>query len=552
MGTPVVAATAEWVLCPRCRAAVFASRLERELRVCPDCGEHLRMTAGQRLAALFDEGSARSLDADLGDPDPLEFHDTMPYPQRRSAAREATGLSEAVLCASGTIDGHPVVAAVMDFRFLGGSLGCAVGELVTRAGETALRRRTPLLIVSASGGARMQEGAWSLLQMAKTSQMLGQLDAAGIPVLSLVTDPTFGGVAASYATLADIIVAEPGARLGFAGPRVIEQTMKQPLPARFQTAEALLDKGFVDIRCPRGELRALLGRLLGLLRAPDLTVLSRESPTVTEPEGLPERDPWQAVQQAREISRPTALDYAGLAFDDFVELHGDRLGKDCPALIGGLARIGSVSLVLLGTQKGHTAAELAGRNFGMASPAGYRKAARLMRLAAKLRLPVVSLIDTPGAYPGVEAEQHGQAFAIAENLRLMAGLPVPTVAVVLGEGGSGGALALAVADRVLMCSGAVYSVISPEGCAAILWRDAAAAPEAARALRMDARQLLRMGLVDGVIPEPEGGAQADHLAAANRLRDAVAAALAELPAAELLERRHRRFRRIGAPDPARA
>ncbi|MEU1752753.1 acetyl-CoA carboxylase carboxyltransferase subunit alpha/beta [Micromonospora matsumotoense] len=535
-----------WTLCPGCRTVQLGSRLRRGLWVCPDCGRHLQITAAQRLDALFDPDSVELVDSPLTDTDPLEFSDTEPYPRRRERARRSTGIREAMVLATGTIRGRPLVAAVADFRFLGGSMGVAVGDLLARAAEIALTRRVPLLMVTASGGARMQEGVLSLMQMARTAQALTRLDAAGILTISLVTDPTFGGVAASYATLADVILAEPGARLGFAGPRVIEQVLGQPLPTGFQTAEALHRQGHLDLVCPRGEQRAILARLLALT-APE-TPVERTGPNdagiVTDPDALRPEDPWRSVRRARDIMRPTTADYAARVFTDFLELHGDRLAKDCPAIIGGPARLAGRTVMLIGTQKGHTAAELSGRQFGMASPAGYRKAARLMRLAAKLGVPVVTLVDTPGAHAGIEAEAHGQALAIADNLRVLAELPVPVVAVITGEGGSGGALALAVADRVLMLAHAVYSVISPEGCAAILWNNAAEAPRAATALRVGARDLLRLGVVDGVIPEPGEGAQTDHGTAAELVRTALIATLAELGDLSPGERRRHRFRRF--------
>ncbi|MFC6087552.1 acetyl-CoA carboxylase carboxyl transferase subunit alpha, partial [Sphaerisporangium aureirubrum] len=259
-------------------------------------------------------------------------------------------------------------------------------------------------------------------------------------------------------------------------------------------------------------------------------------------------DPWQAVALARDPGRPTTLDYAACLLDDFQRLRGDRVSGDCPAIVAGLGIADGVPVMLIGHQKGHDTRQLVASNFGMASPAGFRTAARLMTLAGKLGVPVVTLIDTPGAYAGVEAEAGGQAHAIAANLRLMARLPVPVVAVVTGEGGSGGALALGVADRVLALSNAVYSVISPEGCAAILWRDPAAAPKAAAALRLGAADLLRYGVVDGVIPEPEGGAHRDPALTGRRVRAAVTAALHELiplDAAALVAARHRRYRRFG-------
>jgi len=551
--------TVDWTLCPACRSVTWAARLAREAGVCPSCGHHHPVPARERLVGLLDEGSVETLPSATSVDDPLSFVDAVAYPARLRSARTATGLTDAVLCARGRIHGAPVVLAVMEFRFMGGSLGSAVGEALTAAAEVALRERTPLVIVTASGGARMQEGAIALMQMAKVSQALGQLDEAGILTVSVITDPTYGGVAASFATRCDVIIAEPGARLGFAGPRVIEQTIGERLPEGFQTAEFLLQHGAIDLVAARRSLRPVLGTLLSIASRRPVTRFDpgtdgaqRSGPAIIrDPAQLADTEPWAAVRRARDLRRPTTTDYFDRMLDDFVELHGDRIGADCPAVVGGVGRIDGRPVVAIGHQKGHDARELAKRRFGMPSPAGYRKAARLMRLAAKLGLPVLTLVDTPGAHPGVAAEEQGQAAAIAENLVLMSGLPVPVVTVVTGEGGSGGALALAVANSVLACANATYSVISPEGCAAILWRDPAAAPAAAAALRMDPRSLLRLGVVDGVVPEPPDGAEADHDDAADRLRAAVVTVLTELSTwdpARLVAERRQRFRRFGLPD----
>jgi acetyl-CoA carboxylase carboxyl transferase subunit beta len=547
---PTAAEDTDWLVCPGCHQLIYRKRLDHNLKVCPGCGRHHRLTAPERLAQLLDPDSAEPIEVPSRLRDPLEFVDSEPYRQRWAAARDRTGLPEAAIVAAGRIQGQPVVAVVMDFRFLGGSLGAGVGEVVTAAADLALRRRVPLLLVTASGGARMQEGALALMQMVKTSQALGQLDEAGILTVSLVTDPTYGGVAASFATLADVIIAEPGARLGFAGPRVIAQTIRQTLPTGFQTAEFLLARGLIDAVGPRHALRSVLGRTLGVggRRGRDSGVNAADA-VLTDGAYLPEVQAWEAVKRARNLQRPTTLDYLSRVFEDFLELRGDRVSGDCAAVVGGLARLAGMPVVVIGHQKGRTAAELITRNYGMPEPAGYRKAARLCRLAAKLGLPVITFVDTPGAYPGITAEEAGQAIAVAESIRLMAGLPVPIISVVTGEGGSGGALALAVADRVLMCAGAVYSVISPEGCAAILWNDPAAAPRAAEALQLDARRLLDAGLVDGVIPEPPGGAQTDHRAAAALVHDALVVALRRLVAsnpARLVASRRRKFSRFGS------
>jgi acetyl-CoA carboxylase carboxyl transferase beta subunit/acetyl-CoA carboxylase carboxyl transferase alpha subunit len=540
---------AQWVCCGGCRGLIYGRRLERNLHVCPDCGRHHPLTAHQRITQLLDPRSVTLLDFAVPVGDPLNFVDTVPYLERVRAAQQSTGLAEAVVCGRGTIQGHQLVIAVLDFRFLGGSLGAAVGELLLRAADVALADRVPLLIVSASGGARMQEGAIALMQMARVIQALRRLDEAGVLTVSLVTDPTFGGVAASFATACDVIIAEPGARLGFAGPRVIKQTIMQDLPDGFQTAEYLRAHGLIDLVLPRAQLRDALARLLNPGgRGPGRTPVSPARSVIRDPAELPSRDPWEAVRRARGLHRPTTLDYVSRVVDDFVELHGDRIGSDDPAIVGGVGLIAGRPVVVIGHQKGHDAHELAARNYGMAGADGHRKVVRLLRLAGKLGRPAVTLVDTPGAYPGVEAEKSGQAVTIAAALAELARLRVPVVTVITGEGGSGGALALALANTVLICSGAVYSVISPEGCASILWRDTSLAATAAAALCMDARSQLRFGVVDGVIPEPDGGVEHDHDGAAELLREAVLGELARLDhldSEQLVKDRDDRFSRFG-------
>jgi acetyl-CoA carboxylase carboxyl transferase subunit alpha len=258
---------------------------------------------------------------------------------------------------------------------------------------------------------------------------------------------------------------------------------------------------------------------------------------------------WQRTQLARHPGRPHTRDFVKRLFDDFIELHGDRVYGDDPAIVGGLARFEGRSVVVIGHQKGRDTREKLARNFGMPHPEGYRKALRLMELAEKFAKPVLTLIDTPGAYPGIGAEERGQAEAIARNLRTMASLRTPIVSVVTGEGGSGGALAIGMGNRVLMLEYAVYSVISPEGCAAILWGDAAKAPEAAELMRITAPDLRRLGVIDAIVPEPPGGAHRDWDTAATLLREAVRASLAalcELSPERLVADRAEKFRRIGA------
>jgi acetyl-CoA carboxylase carboxyl transferase subunit beta len=549
LGT-VRTAVAAWIRCGACHALVYGKRMSRNLAVCPECGHHSRLTTAERVAQLFDAQTFTPLPAEAVPFDVLGFSDTRPYGERFEQARQETSLGEAVLVGTGRIGGAPVAAAVMDFRFMGASLGSAAGELVTLTAEAAVRDRLPLLLVTASGGARMQEGCLSLMQMAKTSVAVQRHREQGLLSVSLVTDPTYGGVAASFATNTDVVVAEAGSRMGFAGPQVIRQIVREQLPADFQTSAALARTGQVDAVVSRAELRSWLCRLLTVTRGADPAAPPLVPPTVVvrNPAQLARRDAWETVQLARDPRRPTVRDYVARVFDSFVELHGDRVYGDDKAVVAGLATLGGIGVAVIGTEKGHTTADLVAHSWGMPRPEGYRKASRVMALAARLGMPVVTLVDTPGAFPGSDAEQRGQAAAIAQAIQHMSTLETPVVAVVVGEGGSGGALALAAADRVLITECGIFSVISPEGCSTILWKDQHAAPQAARALGLTAASLLEHGIVDGVVPEPTGGTQNDNALAADTLRDAVLETLVpllSLSGDELVRHRRARFRRFG-------
>ena len=308
-------------------------------------------------------------------------------------------------------------------------------------------------------------------------------------------------------------------------------------PEMIRQRSAHLESQIAELRSIQSDpaVDALLSDL-----AAEVEALRRQS-TETPPA-------WARVQLARHPQRPHMLDYAGRLFTGFQEIHGDRRFADDPAIVCGMAQFGSREVMLIGQQKGRDTKQKLYRNFGMPKPEGYRKALRAMQLAARYKRPVLTFLDTPGAYPGVDAEERGQAEAIAYNLREMARLETPVIVTCIGEGGSGGALALGVGNVVMMLENAIYSVISPESCAAIIWRDSGKASLAAEALRLTAEDLLRLGLVDEIVPEPSGGAQLDPDGAANHLRDALERALARLeplPGGELVNQRYQRFRRMG-------
>jgi len=464
---------------------------------------------------------------------------------------------------------------------MGGSMGAVVGEKVTRAAEHALVARIPLVVVSSSGGARMQEGTFSLMQLAKTLAAIERLRQAGVPFISVLTDPTTGGVFASYAAVGDVNIAEPNALIGFAGARVSAGTIAQELPPGFQRSEFLFSHGFIDRVVPRADLRDELSRLLRLLRPAELPENGQDGDVLAglpafrplsflsdladkvaeagsngaEPVELPDQaevdrrdEVWGRVQLARNLRRPRTLEFVDLMAADFIELHGDRLFGDDEAMVAGLASLDGRVIAVIGQQKGADTEENIRRNFGMPHPEGYRKAMRIMELAERFSLPIVTFVDVPGAHPGAESEERGIAEAIARSVALMTRLRTPIVTVITGEGGSGGALAIAVGDVVIALENAVYSVISPEGCASILWRTADEAPAAAVAMRMTAAEQQALGVIDIVVPEPAGGAHIDIPETARRLRAVIVAqleALTPVPIDGLLEARYRRYRDLG-------
>lgn len=517
-------------------------------RVCDTCGHHFHVPARDRIQHLVDAGTFREVNRSLASVDPLSFTDRLPYRQRLEEARKRTGVSEAVVTGTCRIGGTQAVLAVLDFNFLGGSMGSVVGEKITLAFELAVRRRLPMITVSTSGGARMQEGMLSLVQMAKTAAAARRLHEARQPFISILADPTTGGIYASFASLGDVIIAEPGALIGFAGPRVVEQTMHQHVSDESHHAEYLLRHGAIDQIVERPQLRDKLIALLTMLswRARPQPLTAEELPPAP-PNPTGARPAWEIVQLARRPDRPTSLDHVKAITSHFFELHGDRQGGDDPAIVIGLANLEGRPVAIVAEQRGSGADDDPTRG-GRPLPEGYRKALRMMQLANKFAVPLLTFVDTPGAYAGLEAEERGLARALAECLSFMSGIATQTVATVVGEGGSGGALALGVADRILMLENAIYSVISPEGAAAILYHDAAKAEELAASLRITAADCKSLGVVDEVVPEPEGGAHHDPAYASQLLKQSILHALVDLqrvPLRKTIKARYQKFRRMG-------
>ena len=543
--------------CNKCGAAIIAEDVKQGNYICPKCGGYFRIHAYRRIQMVIDEGTFEEWDHDLTGGNPVNYKG---YPEKVQALQEKTGLKEAVVTGRGKINGRETVIAVCDGRFLMASMGWAVGEKITRAVERATEEKLPVIIFACSGGARMQEGITSLMQMAKTSAALERHSKAGLLYVSVLTEPTTGGVTASFAMLGDIILAEPGALIGFAGPRVIEQTIRQKLPKGFQRAEFLVEHGFVDDIVRREDLKETLGKILEMHegQSTDSTSENEKASYINKDEFSPKSDvahadinpyltAWERVQLSRKTDRPSGSDYIEALFTDFMEFHGDRNYGDDRAVIGGIAKFHGRPVTVIVQEKGTNTKENIAHNFGMPMPEGYRKALRLMKQAEKFHRPVICFVDTPGAFCGIEAEERGQGEAIARNLRELAGLKTPVLSIVTGEGGSGGALALAAGDQVWMLENSVYSILSPEGFASILWKDSTKAKEAAAVMKLTASDLYQKGIIEQVIPEPENLTPESLWQVTERLDDRIRAFLKQytvLSEEELLEMRYARFRKF--------
>lgn len=552
--------------CNKCGKGIFTEDYKKNLYICPKCGGYLRMPAQKRIAFLTEKDSFEEWDTGLMTENPLHM---IGYPDRIKSLQEKTKLDEAVITGKARIGENEVALMVMDGRFLMASMGEVVGEKIARGVERATKEKLPVIIFTCSGGARMQEGMTSLMQMAKTSAALKRHSDAGLLYITVLTDPTTGGVTASFAMLGDIILAEPKALIGFAGPRVIEQTIHKKLPKGFQRSEFLLKHGFIDKIVERKDMKTVLEKILTMHRLTeenvaentgdnvvcnnrDIAMVSKQASALDadtiiaskiatasqqsakesiskqnkaeqradktekavkksrkqklstmQKKRASEKTAWERVLTSREKDRPVGEDYIKGLFEEFIEFHGDRNFGDDAAICGGIAYFQGQPVTVIAQMKGKSTSENIERNFGMPEPEGYRKALRLMKQAEKFHRPIICFVDTPGAFCGMEAEERGQGEAIARNLYEMSALKTPILSVLIGEGGSGGALAMAVADEVWILENAVYSILSPEGYAAILWKDGSQAARAAKAMKLTSYDLYKAGFVEKIIPEPE-------------------------------------------------
>ena len=542
------------IRCPKCGKMVDRARVVKKKYICYECGGYFRVRVNNRIKMVADPRSFEPWFMDMPVSNPLSYEG---YEEKLAEVREKTGLDEAVTVGRCKVFGEDIVLGICDARFMMASMGHAVGEKITAAIERAMELKLPVFLFCCSGGARMQEGIVSLMQMAKTSAAIHKLGEAGLLYCTILTDPTTGGVTASFAMLGDVIMAEPGALIGFAGPRVIRQTIGQELPEGFQTAEFLQEHGFVDGIVQRENLKKTIYFLIKAHQCQEkeyadftpgkefcfvLNEILKEQAWKVRPKGA-----WEKVKAARRMERASACDYMEYIFDYFVEAHGDRAFRDDPAIIGGIGFLDGQPVTVIADHKGKDIRECQERNYGMPMPEGYRKALRLMKQAEKFNRPIISFINTSGAFPGIEAEERGQGEAIARNLWEMSSLKVPILCIFIGEGGSGGALATGVGNEVWMLENAVYSILSPEGFASILWKDSGKAKEASEIMRITAQDLKELNIIEKIIPEFGGADDTTAEAIAGCLKEQIKEFLEKYrgkSGEEIAAERYERFRKF--------
>ena len=530
--------------CLFCEEPISDSPSYLTYRVCPFCRFHYTVTARQRIELLADKGTFKESYKYISSMDPISFSRRSRYKNLFTQDQTRTGLTEAAVTGVCAIGDTEAMLIVLDFGFMGGTMGSVVGEKISMAFENAARRGIPAVAVVSGGGVRIQEGVLSLMQMAKTVTAANRLRDEEVPFVVVLANPSTGQAYASFANLADVILAEPGSLIGLSPLRTLREVSKMPLPLDAHTAEAHVGHGLLDNVVDRENLQPRIASLLEILTAHKHGKSNHKNLIKSEPIECDAVEPWEAVTAARNSERPQAIAYFRSMMDPFIELRGDRLNSDDRSIVAGLGFMDGQPMAVIGQQRRPL---VEGERYHV-FPDGLRKAQRVIDLASRFKLPLVTLIDTQGADPGLEAEEQGIGNAIAKTLSSMLTVPTPMVSVVIGEGGSEGALALSLSDRILIQQYAVYSPMSVNHTLGAAHHDYRLDREAAEALMLTAHDCLELGIADEIVPEPEGGAHVDPREAASVLQTAILAnlvQLAKMSQGKLLKKRYHKFRRMG-------
>lgn len=466
-----------------------------ELFVCTSCGYNSYMTAKQRILYISDENTFEELKFNK-----IDISKKCNYEEKINKAKEKTNLEEAILVGTCNIDGVKVVIGVMDSKFMMGTLSVSVGETITKAFEYATVKKLPVILFCASGGARIQEGLYSLVQMAKVNAAIKRHNDKGLLYISCLTNPTMGGVTASFGLLGDINIAEKNSQIGFAGKLIIENLYNEKLDNDFQTEQYNEQNGMIDIIADRKEIRNILLDLLKMINNDNVIVKidNKTSSKSTTKDNLVE-----ILNNVRDLDRFKGKDYLINIFDKYIELKGDRISSNDTSILSGIGNIDNKSFIFNIQNKGRTLKENKDTNYGLTRPEGYRKALRISKLAEKFNIPIINIIDSAGADPSIYSEENGQAIAIADCLYTFSDLKTIIISIVVGEGSSGGALALSVCDSIGMLEKSIYTVISPEAYLKIMHKEEKVSNELLKSMRLTANDLFEDKIIDEVISENE-------------------------------------------------
>lgn len=466
-----------------------------ELFVCKTCGNNSYITAKQRIANISDENTFKELTFNK-----IDISKKCNYEDKINKAKENTDLNEAILIGTCSIGGIKVVLGVMESKFMMGTLSVSVGETITRAFEYATDNKLPVILFCASGGARIQEGLFSLVQMAKVNAAIKRHSDKGLLYISCLTNPTMGGVTASFGLLGDINIAEKNSQIGFAGKSIIENLYNEILDSNFQTEQYNENNGMIDIIADRKDIRNILLDLLKMINNNNKVVRIDNK---DENKSITNDDLLEILKNVRDIDRFKGKDYLISIFDKYIELKGDRINSNDTSILSGIGNIENKSFIFNIQNKGRTLKENKETNYGLTRPEGYRKVLRISKIAEKFNIPIINIIDSAGADPSIYSEENGQARAIADCLYTFSDLKTIIISIVVGEGSSGGALALSVCDSIGMLQKSIYTVISPEAYLKIMHKEEQVSNELLKSMRFTANDLFEDKIIDEVISESD-------------------------------------------------
>lgn len=466
-----------------------------EFFVCKTCGNNSYITAKQRITNISDENTFNELCFKK-----IDISKKCNYEDKITKAKENTNLDEAILIGTCTIAGIKVVLGVMESKFMMGTLSVSVGETITKAFEYATDNKLPVILFCASGGARIQEGLFALVQMAKVNAAIKRHSDKGLLYISCLTNPTMGGVTASFGLLGDINIAEKNSQIGFAGKSIIENLYNEKLDSNFQTEDYNVNNGMIDIIVDRKNIRNILSDLLKMINNKNKSVRIDNK---TENRLKTNDDLLEILKNVRDIERFKGKDYLISVFDKYIELKGDRINSNDTSILSGIGNIENKSFIFNIQNKGRTLKENKETNYGLTRPEGYRKALRISKIAEKFNIPIINIIDSSGADPSIYSEENGQARAIADCLYTFSDLKTIIISIVVGEGSSGGALALSVCDSIGMLQKSIYTVISPESYLMIMHKEEKVSNELLKSMRFTANDLFEDKIIDEVISESD-------------------------------------------------